>query len=440
MHGSKQLSLETRRAMGRALRDQLSRREQGEWETTRNRPDPVAILTAAVARRDADALRYRWGRMAASPFTFLRGNTALMAWDLGAKPTTGLLHQLCGDPHVLNLGAYAAPHRTQVFDLNDFDETCRGPWEWDLKRLAVSVILGGEDAGHDRAGCEAAVRSCGAAYRQAIHSFADMAATELARADVDPGDGHEVLDPIFQKAARDTPSRLKEKGVEEGPEGTRFRSLPPGLRPLEEEEALPYRSAWGAYAASLPPAWRQVLEKVSPTAFGRRISGCGSMGVRNVLVFCEGGSGEFLFLEFKGQPGSAWGAHAQPDAEPHRGQAVAAGQQRLQTWSDPFLGWTTVSGMPFLVRQWSDHKASLTTADLGGETLAAYARICGSTLAKGHARSGEPGRLSGYLGRSEALDEAMVTFAANYAEQVRGDWEALQRAIRSGKLDASTEY
>lgn len=435
------LTLAERRAEGEALRERLPRKDQALWEPDPHRPDPVSVLSAAVAQRDADALRFRWGRMAASPFTFLRGNAALMARDLGRRPVTGLTCQLCGDPHVLNLGAYAAPNLGLVFDLNDFDETCRGPWEWDLKRLAVSVVLAGQGAGHDASACEDAVRACGEAYRHALHRFAEMGAGELARADVDPGDGHAALDPLFDKAARDTPAHLLEKAVETAAEGRRFRALPPGLTPLSEAESLPYLGAWGDYQASLAPAWRQALSAYTFLAFARRVSGCGSMGVRNVLALGEGTSADdVLFLEFKAQPGSAWHPFALPDPERHRGQAVAAGQQRLQTWSDPFLGWTTVQGTPFLVRQWSDHKASLGTEELTGSVLESYARICGTILAKGHARSGDAGRLSGYVGHSDKLDEAWVHFAAAYAEQVHRDWDALQEAIRTGRLDASSEY
>lgn len=431
-------SLSERRVEGRALRDRLSRKEQADWKLAGNRPDPIEVLTAAVADRDADALPLRWGRMAASPFAFFRGNTALMAQDLGGLPTTGLACQLCGDAHILNLGAYAAPNQGLVFDLNDFDETCRGPWEWDLKRLAVSLMLGGQDAGHSPAECSEAVRACGEAYRQALHQFAELGAADLARTDIDPGDGHVALGSIFEKATRDTPTRLLEKAVEQGAGGRTFRPLLPGLRPLGGSEGLPFLASWDLYRSTLSPAWSQVLDRYVPTAFGRRISGCGSLGVRNVLVLCEGHFPEdVLFLEFKAQPGSAWRAFTLADPETHRGQAVAAGQQRLQTWSDPFLGWTTVDGMPFLVRQWSDHKASLSTDDLRGDVLVSYARTCGTILAKGHARTGEAGHLSGYVGASAKLDDALLRFAAGYSEQVLVDWEALKAAVGSGKLQAS---
>lgn len=431
-------TLDVQQAEGRALREGLSRKDQADWKAAPNRPDAVSVLKSAVMGRDEDALLLRWGRMAASPFTFFRGNASLMAQDLGHSPTVGLSCQLCGDPHILNLGAFAAPDGDLIFDLNDFDETCRGPWEWDLKRMVVSVVLGGEDAGHGAQSCASAVRSCVEAYRQAMHRFAQLGAAELARACLVPGDGHSTLGPIFEMAACDTPARLFEKAMD--PRGGAFRELRPGLRPLQEFEAAPFRASLQAYQATLPPAWRQAFGHYTPTAFGRRIAGCGSMGVRNVLMFCEGpGPADLLFLEFKAQPGSSWAAFTEPDLEAHRGEAVTCGQQRLQTWSDPFLGWTTVDGPPFQVKQWSNHKASLSTDELKGDELEAYARICGTILAKGHARSGHPGRLSGYVGHSETLDEAMAAFAATYAVQVHRDWEALKAAIQAGTLEAMEE-
>ena len=431
-------TLDERRAEGRALRDRLSRKDQADWKPAFDRPDAVSVLTAAVRGRDEDALPIRWARMAASPFYFFRGNAALMAWDLGRTPTTGLLSQLCGDPHILNLGAFAAPDGDLIFDLNDFDETCRGPWEWDLKRMVVSIILGGVDAGHGSESCLDAVRSCVESYRMALHRYAELGAADLARASLAPVDGHQTLGPIFEKAARDTPTKLFEKAMD--PERRTFLELPPGLRPLDERDSRPFLSAVAEYQHTLNPAWRQAFSRYTPTAFGRRISGCGSLGVRNVLMLCEGhGSEDLLFLEFKAQPGSAWAAYTEPDPETHRGQAVSSGQQRLQTWSDPFLGWTTVDEAPYLVKQWSNHKASLSTEDLKGDELEAYARICGTILAKGHARSGDSARLSGYVGHSTNLDEAMAAFATVYASQVLQDWEALKAAIRAGQLEATED-
>ena len=428
-------TLDERRAEGRTLRERLPRKEQADWKPAFDRPDAVSMLKAAVMGRDEDALPIRWARMAASPFHFFRGNAALMAFDLAPSPTTGLSSQLCGDPHILNLGAFAAPDGDLIFDLNDFDETCRGPWEWDLKRMVVSIVLGGEDAGHGSDSGLAAVRSCVEAYRMAMHRYAELGAVDLARASLAPVDEHQTLDPIFEKAARDTPAKLFEKAID--PEGRTFRELPPGLRPLDDRESGPFLSAVAEYQHTLHPAWRQAFSRYTPIAFGRRISGCGSLGVRNVLMLCEGHDPEdLLFLEFKAQPGSSWAPYTQPDSETHRGQAVSSGQQRLQTWSDPFLGWTTVSEAPYLVKQWSNHKASLSTQDLRGDELGAYARICGTILAKGHARSGDPARLSGYVGHSPNLDEALAAFAAVYASQVLQDWEALRAAIRAGQLEA----
>lgn len=424
--------LDQRREEGRALRERLSPADQGRWALPALPRDPLAILSAAVRHRIPDLLPYRWGRMAQSPFYFLRGNAALMAFDVARAPVTGLTTQLCGDAHLLNLGAYAAPHGELVFDLNDFDEACHGPWEWDLKRLVTSIHLAALEAGHDRTGASGAVRAAAGAYREAMATFSELPVRDLARVDLDAQADPHPLGPVFEKARRDTPERLKEKALA-SPEA--FRTKGPFLRPLTEAEAVPVWEALQAYLGSLPADRRQVTERYAPRAMGRRVSGCGSLGVFNVLVYCEGnGPADPLFLELKAQHGSAWGPYlAQPAAG---ARSVVEAQQRLQTWVDPFLGWGQGGAYDFLVKQWSDHKASLELGDLGGPALAAYAGLCGRVLAKGHARSGDPGRLAGYLGRSGALEEGLDRFATAYAAQVTQDWEQLRTAIHAGTVEA----
>ncbi len=429
-------SLDVRRAEGKALREHLPRREQARAQ----RPDgvePLEVLQAAVAPRLPHLLPHRWGRMAQSPFYFFRGNAALMARDLGPSPATGLTVQLCGDAHLMNLGAYAAPTGDLLFDLNDFDEACRGPWEWDLKRLVVSVVLAGRESGHGEGEVSEATRACSRAYRHGLRHFAELPRVELAREVVAPRSNHGPLAPVFEKARRDTPQRLREKALEPGP---RFRTKGPFLRPLEPEEALPFLRAFADYADTLPAGRRQVLEGYAPLAFGQRVAGCGSLGVLDVLAACEGnGPEDLLFLEFKAQSSSAWKAFL-PDAPPeHEGRRAAEAQQRMQTWSDPFLGWTRAGGQDFLVKQWSDHKAGIEVADLGGGVLEDYAELCGRILAKAHAHSGDPGCLGGYVGQSDELDQALAAYATAYADQCSRDWEALREAIRVGRLPSAEE-
>ncbi|MFN8009815.1 MAG: DUF2252 domain-containing protein [Holophagaceae bacterium] len=427
-----------RRAEGKALREHLPREAQAEWRPAADRPDIVALLQAAVAHRHADLLPLRWARMAQSPFYFYRGNAALMALDLKPWPVAGLEAQLCGDAHLLNFGAYAKPDGSLVFDLNDFDETCRGPFEWDLKRFAASLVLAGREAGHGEGSCRDAVGAAVQAYREALDRFADMKVLELAREELGPHNDGDHLEPIFEKARRDTPERLMAKGVEAVGDGFRFQTKGPFLRPLTEAEATPFQAAFPDYRGSLGPARQQVLDAYAPVCFGRRVSGCGSLGVTDVLALCFGnGRSDPLFLEFKAQHGSVW---RPSPAGTHEGRRAAEGQHRLQTWADPFLGWCRAGDRDFLVKQWSDHKASLDVEDLAGGALAHYGGLCATVLAKAHARSGDPAAMAGYGGEGAELDDAMAAFARTYADQATADWEAFRAAAAAGRVPLAEVY
>ena len=417
---------EERRAAGKALRDRCPRSTQAEFQP-RRREDLRALLLAAVAGRDEALLPHRWARMAESPYGFLRGTASLMAEDLRGLPHAGLQLTLCGDAHLLNLGAYADPDRHLLFDLNDFDEACTGPFEWDLKRLAVSFGVAASDAAQG----DRAVRALVRAWREGLDAFARFPFGDLAREEVRPEDGHATLAPLFAKAARDTPGRLKAKVTRTDDGGwPRFQPRPPALRPLGESEAAPVLAALVGYAATLPAPWRHLLAAYRPLEAARRASGCGSFGVFDWIVMLAGRDAEdLLFLELKAQSGSCW-----RPTPGHRGQFVAQAAQVLQTWSDPFLGWTEVEGRPALVRQWSDHKASLDLEELGPGDLEAYAALCGRVLAKAQARAGDAAALAGYAGSSDKLDEALAAFAGRYAEQVHADFEGFRALLREGRL------
>lgn len=427
-------SPEERRAAGKDLRERLKRTDQGLWKVLSDRPDPIPLLQAAVAPRDPSLLPIRWGRMAKTPFYFFRGNAALMAADLAPWPTTGLHCQLCGDAHVVNFGAFGKPDGSLVFDLNDFDETCRGPWEWDLKRLVASAVLAGREAGHTDSTCGDAAQRCVRAYVAGMDHFAALGIVGLSREEIGPQHNHVALAPMFEKALRDTPQQLMVKAIEEGP---RFRTKGPFLQPLEEPKAEGFLAALPEYHGTLGPARQQVLEGYAPSCFGRRVAGCGSLGVMDVLLLCFGnGPADPLFLEFKAQHGSVWAPFLDAPATAHAGRQAAEGQHRMQTWADPFLGWTTVANQPFLVKQWSDHKASIELGDLSGPVLGDYLELCGTVLAKAHARSGDPARIAGYLGQGGDLPEALASFAIRYADQTTRDWKTFKAAIAAGALEA----
>jgi len=434
-------SLAERRATGKALRDRLHRADQGNWAPPGDRPDLIPRLQAANARRRPDLLPLKWGRMSASPFAFFRGSSALMAGDIAPGPVTGITVQMCGDAHLLNLGTYAAPDGHLVFDLNDFDESMPGPWEWDLKRLCASVVLGGREAGQSDADGRDAVRALVRAYREGLDRFAELKGLELVRFEVTPQAGGGVLKEVLAKATRDTPDKLLAKATEDdGQGGRRFRLHPPLVQPLTPAELEDLLGGLPDYRETVLPGRRQVLDDYAPVDAAFKVLGTGSIGTTCLLLLCLGRDLEDpLFLKLKSEEPSVWAQYL-PNVEPasHQGRRVALGQHRMQTWVDPFLGWTRFGGQDFLVRQWSDHKAAVDLATLQGADLIDYAALCGGILAKAHARTGDPVMLTGYLGDAEKLDEALADFAKAYADQATRDHERFREAIQSGMLQAIT--
>lgn len=430
-----------RRARGKTLREQLHRTDQGAFVSPGDRLDLVDRLKALNLQRRQDLLPIKWGRMAASPFSFFRGSAGLFAADLGPGPVTGIQVQICGDAHLLNLGAYAAPDGHLVFDLNDFDESLVGPWEWDLKRLCASVVLAGREAGHSDRSAQDAVMALVWAYGEAMGRFAEMKPLELVRFDVLPGDHGPVLKDVLAKATRDTPARLLGKVTEEDADGRRrFQTHPPLLAPVPEATIQALLAAWSSYGESVVPGRQQVLDAYQPADIAFRVVGLGSVGTTCLLVLCFGrGSDDPLFLLFKSQESSVWAPYLPTgDGTTHQGRRAALGQHRMQTWVDPFLGWTRFEDKDFLVRQWSDHKASVSVEVLKGPLLKDYAALCGGILAKAHARTGDAAMLAGYLGDGDKLGQALAGFAQAYADQTERDHQRLLAAIREGALPALT--
>lgn len=434
-------SLAERRATGKALRDRLHRTDLGNWAPQSDRPDLIPRLKAFNARRRPDLLPLKWGRMSASPFAFFRGSSALMASDIAPGPVTGMAVQMCGDAHLLNLGAYAAPDGHLVFDLNDFDESMPGPWEWDLKRLCASVVLGGREAGQSDPDCRDAAKALVRAYREGLARFAEMKGLELVRFEVTPQDGGGVLREVLARATRDTPDKLLAKATEDDGHGSRrFQLRPPLVQPLLPAELEDLLGGLPDYRETVLPGRRQVLDGYAPVDAAFKVLGTGSIGTTCLLLLCLGRDLEDpLFLKLKSEEPSVWAPYL-PVVEPvsHQGRRVALGQHHMQTWVDPFLGWTRFGGQDFLVRQWSDHKAAVDLSTLQGAALIDYAALCGGVLAKAHARTGDPVMLAGYLGDAEKLDEALADFAKAYADQATRDHERFREAIRSGALPAIT--
>ncbi len=433
-----------RRAIGKSCRQIITRRGHGTWSPAADRPDPVRTLVTANAGRLSDVLPIKWARMAASPFGFFRGAAPLMAMDLAGHPVTGLTVQLCGDAHVRNLGAYAAPDGHLVFDLNDFDETLAGaPWEWDVKRLATSLILANREAGGQDPAGTVAVREFARCYRESLRRFATMHVLDLMTYEVHRYPKRSGVQEILQKAERATPAKNLAKLTVPGPNGEpRFHDQPPLLSHVEDEKAHGVIASLGTYRDTLGLDRRQALDAYRPVDVTFKVVGTGSVGTRDYVVLLLGnGPDDALFLQVKEELPSAW-APTLPqklDAGMHQGRRVAEGQHRCQTATDPFVGWTTIDGHDYLVRQLSDHKASLDPAELEGEVLIEYAQVCGETLAKAHARTGDAAALAGYCGKTANLERALADFALAYAAQTTQDHAALVAAIQTHQLTAAAE-
>jgi uncharacterized protein (DUF2252 family) len=433
--------LKERRALGQSLRDVVGRADQSVWKAAPGRADPVATLVEANKGRQPDLLRVKWARMNASPFRFFRGAAALMAGDLATMPTTGLVVQLCGDAHVQNLGAYAAPDGHLVFDLNDFDETIPGPWEWDVKRLATSLVLAGSEAGggkHDRV---SAVRAFVESYRESMDRFSGMKVLDLAKWEVRRHTASGPVGAVLQKAERATPDvTLKKLTVPSGRSTRRFRDRPPLLYHVPKRMREAVLSSLISYRLTLGADRRQVLDAYRPVDVVFKVVGTGSVGTRDYVVLLFGNRWDDpLFLQVKEELPSCYTRYLRGSpAFPNQGRRVAEGQRRLQTVSDPFVGWTTLRGNDYLVRQLADHKAVVDPSELKSAALIEYGLVCGEVLAKAHARSGDAAAIAGYCGNSSKLDKAMARFALGYAKQTESDYAVFAGAIKSGKVKAAT--
>lgn len=424
-----------REAYGRSLRDVVRRVDHDVW-TTGDR-DVLARLEASEAGRLPKLLPFRHGRMAASPFAYLRGNASIMAPDLMALPHTGYFVQICGDAHLRNLGAYSAPDGKVVFDLNDFDETCRAPWEWDLKRLAISIVLVAREGRASERVAQDAVMAMVRSWRETMHELAELSAVELARYAVHRFEVEGPVGRVLSKAEHIKPLQAREALCAPAlPDGRhRFVAADPKLQRIADEEAELVLASLAEYRASVGPSRQQVLDSYEAYDVAFKVAGTGSIGVHNYAVICAGnGPDDSLILQVKEALPSTYAAHGWPAPAGHDGKRVAEGAHRMQTSVDPFIGWTTIGDRPYYVRQLNDHKAAIDPADLKRSSLVEYARVCGETFAKGHARTSDPAVLYGYAGDAEKLDRAIATMAAIAADQVTEDHALLVAAIGRGEL------
>lgn len=443
------------RTKGVELRRAVPSEAFGTYRPRADRPDPVEFVERTNAGRVDELIALRVGRMAASPFAFLRGSAGLMAADLAGLPTSGITAWICGDAHASNFGLYASPERRLVMDVNDFDETLIGPWEWDLKRLATSIVVAGREAGVSRDKVVEAATDCANTYRAALRELAGMGVLEafylttdkntIAQFDVD--DLGEVFKRVGKKARRNTSRRVVEKFAEPVERtGWRFVEDPPILTRVDDATAHAVLDGVETYAERcLDDELRQLLSRYAVADIAHRVVGLGSVGRRSYLVLLHGNGEDSLILQVKEAGPSALAAHAQAAPYAHDGERIVHGQRWMQTVSDIFLGWTTIDGRPFLVRQFRDMKGSIDPALLKPAQLDDYARVVGAVLARSHAQSADPRILAGYCdgataadgtAHGERFDRAVAAFAAAYADRTEADHAALVAAIRGGRLPA----
>ena len=453
-------SVAERRALGREARKAAPRASHGAWAPAPDRPDPIALLRAQDDDRMTDLVPIRWGRMSASPLAFYRGSAALMAADLAPLPRTGLTVQLCGDAHLSNFGLYGSPERELLFDVNDFDETLPGPFEWDLKRLAASFVLASRNNGFDesvaRETALAAVRS----YREHMTAYAemheldvwyshivadellDMARASRAVKKVAGKAGMKLAEKTFAKARSRDSLQAAGKLTEVVDGSRRIVEQPPlvmHLKELDENEAT--ASLFAQYKATLEDDRRELLERFEVVDIARKVVGVGSVGTRCIIVLLLGrDSDDPLFLQVKEAGPSVLEPYLGRSRFTHCGHRVVAGQRLTQAASDIFLGWMT--GQPgkrhFYWRQLRDMKGSIETELLKGPGLEILATVCGWTLARGHARSGHRIAIASYLGVSDRFDQGIADFAVSYADQAEKDYETVLKAIKRGKIAVET--
>ncbi len=449
-----------REVRGKDARASVPRTSHAAWAPAPDRRDPVAILEEQAVERVQELLPIRYGRMLASPFAFYRGAAAIFAADVAGAPVSGISAQLCGDAHISNFGIFAAPDRSLVFDLNDFDETLPGPWEWDVLRMAASVEIGGRQVGLTEGQRRTAVLAAVASYREAIRGFATMTNLDVwythldvstivdrFSSDIEKGD-LKALRRNIAKAKGKTSLRALKKLTGEVEGRLRFLSAPPLLVPIHEllpaDEVRQFESGMRGlldlYGVSLADDRKHLLHQYRYVDFARKVVGVGSVGTRAWVVLLEGrDERDPLILQAKEAGKSVLEPYTEPTAYSTQGRRVVEGQRLMQAASDVLLGWQRTTGFDgkerdFYLRQLWDGKGSAEIETMDAKRLRTYSGLCGWTLARAHARSGDRVAIASYLGGKPVFDEALATFSAAYADQNEHDHAALAAAAESGRV------
>ncbi len=447
-------SYQQRQERGRAARRVAPRGSHSEWVPVPDRPDPVDLLEAQARDRIQELMPIRYSRMMASPFAFMRGSAIVMANDLAGTPQTSIQAQLCGDTHLLNFGAYASPERALLFDLNDFDETLPGPWEWDVKRLAASFVVAGRDNGFDAADCRGAAQASVASYRQRMAQFSEMGELEVWYSRV----GEEEVSGLLSDAKKKSREKVskavqKARGRDSLQALSKLTRVVDGRRMINDDPPLLVRIPQGdeiraqvyaileSYKRTLQDDRRHLLDQYRFVDTARKVVGVGSVGTRAYVVLLEGrDENDPLFLQVKEAGASVLESYVKSNTYEHHGHRVVAGQRLMQAASDIFLGWFRgTGGHDFYWRQLKDMKGSANVESMSPDELVIYAGLCGWTLARAHARSGDRVQIAAYLGKSERFDRAIADFAQAYADQTERDHAALRAAVKSGRLPAAAD-
>ena len=457
------------KANGKEARAKVPRNSHASFEPAPDRPDPVSLLEEQARTRVPELVPIRYGRMLVSPFTFFRGAALIMASDLSCTPHCGLTAQLCGDAHLSNFGVFGSPERQLVFDCNDFDETHPGPWEWDIKRLAASVVIAGRHRGHGKAVRSDAIMALGQMYRESMRQMATMSNLEVWYYHVDVAEVLSLLESQATASGSKVQARMAAtatKLVEKARTKDSMKALdklthvvdgkrviisdPPLVVPIDElfpevefEQVLGmFKDILRRYRQSLSTDRRHLLEEYRFSQMARKVVGVGSVGTRAWVILMHGASHEdVLFLQAKEAEASVLERFTKKSHYGNHGARVVAGQRLMQASSDIFLGWQRADGVDgvsrdYYVRQLQDWKGSIDTETMVPQGLEAYGRLCALTLARAHARSGDRFAMAAYLGTSATFEKALAKFAESYADQNERDYEAFAAACKSGRIHA----
>jgi uncharacterized protein (DUF2252 family) len=442
-------SLDARLASGKILRQKVPRASHAHWAAPPGRPDPLDVVKRSDAGRLPELLPIRYSRMRQSPFGFFRGSAALMAMDLAKTPITGIRVQACGDCHAANFGGFASPERRLLFDINDFDETLLAPWEWDLKRLAASVVLASRELGLSTRRCSEAAAAVAASYRTHIREYAGMRALDVWYSHLD---AEVFIDQAKSSAARKDWEEIEKKARSQTAEHIlpRIAAVKDGRTHIVDHPPLVYHprgdelmrkrvtEMFHRYRATLPDERRVILDRYRIVDVARKVVGIGSAGTRCAVMLLMAGAHDPMLLQLKEALPSVLEPYAAKSRYANQGERVVRGQRMLQSAGDVFLGWTRDDeGHDYYFRQLRDMKMKIDLDAMTKSDWFEYLGICAWALARAHARTGDSALIAGYLGKSDAFDSAIAEFATDYADQAERDHASFVHAVSTGRLKAA---